>query len=65
MLSVYAEGPGDTVRFSDPYHGDLETTRHCARQLRTCIRNLLASAFLPRSLPNGEDCKAKTVSAET
>ena len=53
MLSVYAEGTGRYPEILDPYHGDLETTRHCARQLRTCIRNLVASTFLA-SLTTGE-----------
>lgn len=46
MLGGYAEGPGRYPEIVDPYHGDLEATRHCAAQLRACIRNLVASTFL-------------------
>ena len=45
MLSVYAEGPWQYREIPDPYLGDLETTRFCARQLRTCVRNLVRSMF--------------------
>lgn len=45
MLSVYAEGASQYREIPDPYLGDLETTRFCARQLQTCIRNLMISIF--------------------
>jgi hypothetical protein len=45
MLSVYSEGPWQYREIPDPYLGDLETTRFCARQLRTCVRNLVRSMF--------------------
>lgn len=45
MLSAYAEGPWQYREIPDPYLGDLETTRFCFRQLRTCIRNLMISTF--------------------
>ena len=45
MLSAYAEGPWRFREIPDPYLGDLETTRVCARQLQTCIRNLMISTF--------------------
>lgn len=45
MLSAYAEGPWRYREIPDPYLGDLETTRFCARQLQTCIRNLMISIF--------------------
>ena len=42
MLSAYAGDP--RIReISDPYLGDLESTRECYRLLQTCIWNLLAS----------------------
>jgi len=46
MLSAYAEGPWQYREIPDPYLGDLETTRFCAQQLRTCIQNLLASTLM-------------------
>ena len=42
MLSAYAEGPWRCREIPDPYLGDLEVTRHCAKQLQICIRNLLS-----------------------
>lgn len=45
MLSAYAERPWQYREIPDPYLGDLETTRFCARQLRTCICNLISSTF--------------------
>lgn len=45
MLSAYAEGPRRYREIPDPYLGDVETTRFCARELQTCIRNLMASVF--------------------
>jgi protein-tyrosine-phosphatase len=45
MLSAYSEGPGRYREILDPYLGDLETTRFCARQLRTCVGNLIRSIF--------------------
>lgn len=41
MLSAYAEGPWKYREIPDPYLGDLEVTRNCARQLEICIHNLL------------------------
>ena len=46
MLSAYAEGPWQYREIPDPYLGDLETTRFCGAQLRTCVQNLLASTIL-------------------
>jgi len=45
MLGAYAEGTGQYCEIADPYHGDLETTRICARQLQVCIRNLIGSLY--------------------
>jgi len=45
MLSAYSEGPWQYREIPDPYLGDLETTRFCARQLRTCVCNLTRSIF--------------------
>jgi protein-tyrosine phosphatase len=62
MLSAYAEGPWRYREIPDPYTGDLETTRFCARQLQTCIRNLIRSMFPPLLTPgNGKTADAKTV----
>jgi protein-tyrosine-phosphatase len=46
MLSAYAEGPWQFREIPDPYLADLEGTRFCGRQLRTCVRNLIASTML-------------------
>ena len=43
MLSAYAEGAWKCREIPDPYLGDLEFTRHCAKELQTCIRNLLSA----------------------
>lgn len=51
MLSAYAEGPWRYREIPDPYLGDLETTRFCAVQLRTCVRNLIASTILYSDAP--------------
>jgi protein-tyrosine-phosphatase len=49
MLSAYAEGAWKYREIPDPYLGDLEGTRHCARQLEICIHNLLnATVFASR-----------------
>lgn len=62
MLSAYAEGPWRYREIPDPYTGDLETARFCARQLQTCIRNLIRSMFPPLLTPeNGKTVDAKTV----
>jgi protein-tyrosine-phosphatase len=52
MLSAYAEGAWQYREIPDPYLGDLETTRFCARQLQTCIGNLMISTF-PSSVNDG------------
>ena len=49
MLSAYAEGPWRDREIPDPYLGDLEVTRYCARQLETCIHNLLASTVFSKT----------------
>ncbi len=46
MLSAYAEGPWQYREIPDPYLADLEGTRFCGQQLRTCIRNLISSTLL-------------------
>jgi protein-tyrosine phosphatase len=43
MLSAYAEGSWRCREIPDPYLGNLEVTRHCAKQLQICIRNLLSA----------------------
>lgn len=53
LLSAYADGRGRYREISDPYLGDLETTKSCYRDLQTCIRNLMASTF-----SNGTDVSA-------
>jgi protein-tyrosine-phosphatase len=42
MLSAYGGDP-QLHEISDPYLGDLETTRQCYRLLETCVRNLVTS----------------------
>ena len=49
MLSAYAEGPWQYREIPDPYLGDLEATRYCGQQLRTCVQNLIASTILSPS----------------
>lgn len=49
MLSAYAEGPWKNREIPDPYLGDLEVTRHCAKELQTCIRNLLSATLFSSS----------------
>lgn len=51
MLSAYGEGAWQFREISDPYHGDLESTRVCGQQLQTCIRNLIASTLLSSASP--------------
>ena len=46
MLSDYAEGPQQYREIVDPYLGDPETTRACARLLQRCIKNLLSATGL-------------------
>jgi protein-tyrosine phosphatase len=48
MLSAYAGDPR-VHEISDPYLGDLETTRQCYRLLQTCVRNLVMSRTPPAS----------------
>lgn len=43
MISAYAEGRLQYREIPDPYLGSLETTKQCAAQLQTCLRNLLRS----------------------
>ena len=45
MLSAYAQGRRRGREIPDPYTGDLETTKSCYRELRTCIRNLMATTI--------------------
>jgi protein-tyrosine phosphatase len=46
MLSSYGERPWRNREISDPYLGDLEVTRLCARQLQICIRSLISTLRL-------------------
>lgn len=46
MLSAYAEGPQQYREIVDPYLGDPESTRACARLLQKCVQNLLAATGL-------------------
>jgi len=43
MLSEFGEGTWRFREIADPYLGNLEVTRHCAQQLRTCVQNLLTA----------------------
>jgi protein-tyrosine-phosphatase len=45
MLSAYAECEWRDHEIPDPYLGDLETTRYCAKQLQVCIQNLIAATI--------------------
>jgi protein-tyrosine-phosphatase len=45
MMSAYGEGSWRYREISDPYLGDLESTRGCSRHLQTCVRNLAAALF--------------------
>lgn len=45
MLGAYAEGPSRYREIPDPYNTDLERTRACSRNLRTCIKHLVATQF--------------------
>lgn len=54
MLSAYSQGPWQYREIPDPYLGDLETTRFCARQLEICVRNLTRAIFHTRFCPPGE-----------
>lgn len=49
MLSVYAECDWKDREIPDPYRGDLETTRYCAKQLQVCIQNLIAETIVSPS----------------
>jgi protein-tyrosine-phosphatase len=53
MLSAYAEGAWRCREIPDPYLGDLEVTRHCAKQLQICIRNLLSATVFSSSTERG------------
>ena len=46
MLSAYAEGPEQYREIVDPYLGDPESTRACARLLQRCIQKLLSATGL-------------------
>jgi len=52
MLSAYAEGPWQYREIPDPYLEDLEGTRFCGRQLRTCVQNLITSTLLSPGATN-------------
>lgn len=41
MLSAYAECDWKDREIPDPYLGNLETTRYCAKQLQICVLNLI------------------------
>jgi protein-tyrosine-phosphatase len=49
LLSAYASGGWQYREIPDPYLGDLEATRFCGQQLRTCVQNLIASTILSSS----------------
>jgi len=53
MLSAYAEGAWRCREIPDPYLGDLEVTRHCAKELQICIRNLLSVTVFSSSQQQG------------
>jgi protein-tyrosine-phosphatase len=43
MLSAYATGDKQSREISDPYFGNIETTRECYALLRVCVDNLTAA----------------------
>jgi protein arginine phosphatase len=49
MLSAYAQGAWQYRAIPDPNFGNLEITQFCARQLQTCIRNLVSTLRVPPS----------------
>lgn len=51
MLSAYAENEWKYREIPDPYLGDLEATRYCARQLQICVRNLISATLLATDKP--------------
>jgi protein-tyrosine phosphatase len=53
MMSAYADGPWKNREIPDPYLTDLEGTRHCARQLQICVRNLIESTLLSSASGRG------------
>jgi protein-tyrosine-phosphatase len=55
MLSAYAEGPWQYREIPDPYLGDPGSTRFCARQLQTCVQNLLAFTILSSPAVNSTE----------
>ena len=58
MLGAHAEGAWKCPEIPDPYLGDLEVTCDCARQLRTCIQNLLAATvFSSAKEAAGRSCE--------
>lgn len=61
MLSAYAEGPWQYREIPDPYLGDLATTQSCARQLRTCVHNLVRSTFPAVTRQNRKTSDTRTV----
>jgi protein-tyrosine phosphatase len=50
MLSAYAEGLERFREISDPYFGDMDTTRRCYGMLKICIGHLIAELAA-----NGDD----------
>ena len=58
MLSAYSEGPWQYREIPDPYLGDLETTRYCARQLQICVCKLIRSIFHNLITPENEKMSA-------
>jgi len=61
MLGAYAEGPWRYREIPDPYLGDLETTRFCARELQTCVRNLMNSVFSSGRSESPLGCSCSTI----
>lgn len=59
MLSAYGEGSWQYREIPDPYLTDMENTQFCGRQLRTCIRNLIASMLLSSAIPRSNSSPAR------
>jgi protein-tyrosine phosphatase len=58
MLSAYAEGAERYREISDPYFGDLDTTRHCYSILQICVGHLIAELADPEGARAIEESNA-------
>ena len=49
MMCIYGDESWKSREISDPFLGDPEAARDCAKQLQTCIRNLLNATVFARA----------------